>query len=75
MTSKCLTTSVWSTPRILFLLAGAVTLISALLTVAVSSWFLLLTGAVGVNQLVLVATGSCPASLVIDRLKHRPGPC
>jgi hypothetical protein len=70
MTSQCLTTSEWSTPRILFLLAGAVTLLSALLTATVSSWFLMLTGVIGVNQLLLVATGSCPASMVIDRLKH-----
>ena len=73
MTHQCLTTSAWPTARILFLLAGAVTLLSALLAATASPWFLLLTGAVGVNQLVLVATGSCPASLVIDRLK-RPAP-
>ena len=50
------------------------TLASALLTVTVSSWFLLLAVAVGVgvNQLLLVATGSCPASLVIDALRKRP---
>jgi hypothetical protein len=70
MSNQCLTTSAWSTARILFLRAGVVTLLCALLAASVSSWFLLLTGAVGVNQLVLVATGSCPASLVIDRLKR-----
>jgi hypothetical protein len=70
MTNQCLTTSAWPTPRILFLLAGTVTLVSAVLAATVTPWFLLLTGAVGVNQLLLVATGTCPASLVIDRLKR-----
>ncbi len=72
MSTQCSTTDSWTTTRILFALAGVVTLASALLTVTVSSWFLLLAVAVGVNQLVLVATGSCPASLVIDALRKRP---
>lgn len=61
----------WPTSRILFLLAGIVTLTSALLAATVSSWFLLLAAAVGINQLVLVATGSCPASLLISRVRAR----
>jgi hypothetical protein len=36
---------------------------------AFSSWFLVLTGLVGVNQLVFVLFGACPASLIIDRLR------
>jgi hypothetical protein len=61
----------WPTSRILFLVAGTVTLASTLLATTVSPWFLVLTTAVGMNQLVLVATGTCPASLIIDRLKAR----
>lgn len=53
--------------RVLFALAGLVTLASAGLAVAVSPWFLLLTGAVGVNELAFAATGQCPASLLIGR--------
>ena len=61
----------WPTSRILFLLAGTVTLTSALLVAIVSSWFLLLAAAVGINQLMLVATGTCPASLLIGRIRVR----
>jgi hypothetical protein len=57
----------WSMPRILFLLAGTVTLASVLLAVAVSPWFLLLTAFTGLNQLVFVALGDCPASLMLRR--------
>ena len=53
----------------MFLLAGIVTLTSALLAATVSGWFLL--AAVGINQLILVATGSCPASLIISRFAAR----
>ena len=68
-------TTAWPTQRILFALAGTMTLLSVLLSVLVSPWFLLLTAAVGVNQLVMVAFGACPASLVIDRLRrHSVGP-
>ena len=61
----------WPTSRILFLLAGTVTLSSALLGATVSNWFLLLTAAVGINQLMLVATGTCPASMLIGLVRAR----
>ena len=67
-TSLSCTTTAWPTQRILFGLAGTMTLLSVLLSVLVSPWFLLLTAAVGVNQLVMVAFGACPASLVIDHV-------
>lgn len=53
--------------RTLFALAGSMTLLSLLLAVTVSPWFLLLTAFVGVNQLVYVVAGDCPASLVLRR--------
>ena len=59
----------WPTTRILFALAGTITLISAVLAAAVSTWFLLLTAFAGLNQLLYVATGACPASLIIERLR------
>lgn len=59
----------WPTTRILFALAGTVTLTSAVLAAAVSSWWLLLTAFVGLNQLLFVTAGACPASLVIERLR------
>lgn len=53
--------------RVLFALAGTMTLLSVLLAVAVSPWFLLLTAFVGVNQWVYVLAGDCPASLLLRR--------
>ena len=67
--TTCRTAS-WPTTRILFALAGTVTLASAALAVT-SHWWLMLTAAVGLNQLLYVGAGACPASLVIDRLQSR----
>ena len=57
----------WPLERILFAMAGTVSLLSAALAAFVSPWFLLLGAAVGVNQLVYVAFRGCPASLVLSR--------
>jgi hypothetical protein len=69
---QCSTTAGWPTTRILFAMAGTITLGSAVLAATVSPWFLVATSLVGVNQLLLVATGSCPASYVLGRLRRRP---
>ena len=58
----------WPTERVLFALAGSVTLTSALFAAVVSPWFLLLTVFVGVNQWLYVTVGACPASLLLHRL-------
>ena len=60
----------WPLERVLFALAGTVTLLSALLAAAVSPWFLLLTAFVGVNQWLYVVVGACPASIVLRRACH-----
>jgi hypothetical protein len=60
----------WPLERVLFALAGTVTLLSALLAAAVSKWFLLLTAFVGVNQWLFVLVGTCPASIVLRRACH-----
>lgn len=57
----------WPLERVLFLLAGTMTLLSALLAALVSPWFLLLTAFVGANQLAFVAFGNCPASWFLGR--------
>jgi len=57
----------WPLERVLFALAGTMTLLSALLAATVSPWFLLLTAFVGVNQWAYVTVGACPASLVLQR--------
>lgn len=58
----------WPMERVLFALAGTMTLLSALLAALVSPWFLLLTAFVGVNQWLYVIFGACPASLVLGRV-------
>lgn len=58
----------WPLERVLFALAGTVTLVSVGLAAVVSPWFLLLTAFVGINQWLYVALGACPASLVVGRL-------
>ncbi len=57
----------WPLERALFLLAGTMTLLSALLAATVGPWFLLLTAFVGANQLVFVAFGNCPSSWLLQR--------
>jgi hypothetical protein len=58
----------WPLERVLFALAGSMTLLSAALAVLISPWSLLLTAFVGVNQWLYVLFGACPASLVLRRL-------
>jgi len=58
----------WPLERVLFLMAGMVTIASVVLAVLVSPWFLLLTAFVGVSQLSYVVFGDCPSSLVMRRL-------
>jgi hypothetical protein len=57
----------WPLERVLFAMAGSVTVLSALLSAVVSPWFLLLTAFVGVNQWLYVSLKACPASLVLKR--------
>ncbi len=54
--------------RVLFTLAGTFTLLSAVLAVLVSPWFLLVAAVVGLNELVFAAAGECPASLLLRRV-------
>jgi hypothetical protein len=53
----------WPLERVLFLMAGTMTGLSALL----SPWFLLLTGFVAVNQLAFATIGNCPTSWLLRR--------
>jgi hypothetical protein len=57
----------WPLERVLFALAGTMTLLSAALAALVSPWFLLLTAFVGINQWLYVLAGACPASIVLSR--------
>jgi hypothetical protein len=60
----------WPLERVLFALAGTVTLLSVLLAITVSSWFLILTAFVGANQWLYVLVGACPASIALRRTCH-----
>jgi len=64
----------WPLERILFAMAGTVTLLSALLAALVTPWFLLLTAFVGVNQWSYVLLRACPASLILKRF-GKPSQC
>lgn len=57
----------WPLERVLFAMAGTVTLVSALLAAVISPWFLVLTAFVGVNQWLYVVARSCPTSLLLKR--------
>lgn len=57
----------WPLERVLFLMAGTMTGLSAVLSALVSPWFLLLTGFVAANQLAFVSLGNCPSSLALRR--------
>ena len=65
-------TTRWPLERVLFAMAGTVTLLSAALAALVSPWFLLLTAFVGLNQLANVMFGACPSSLVLQRFGVKP---
>jgi hypothetical protein len=60
----------WPLERVLFALAGTMTLLAAALAALVSPWFLLLAVFVGVNQWLYVLVGACPASIVLRRALH-----
>lgn len=60
----------WPLERVLFAMAGTVTLLGVLLSAVVTPWFLLLVAFVGVNQWLYVIAGDCPASLVLTRVFH-----
>jgi hypothetical protein len=54
--------------RAVLAFAGAMTLLSAVLVMLVSPWWLLLTGFVGLNMIQASITGFCPAAMVFRAL-------
>ncbi len=57
----------WPLERVLFAMAGTVTLVSALLAATVSRWFLVLTAFAGFNQWLYVVARACPVSILLKR--------
>ncbi len=64
---NCATNPTLPLERVLFAMAGTVTLTAVLLGVTVSPWFLALAAFAGVNQLLFVAFGDCLASIILRR--------
>jgi len=58
----------WPLERLLFALAGTMTLASAALAALVSPWFLLVAAFVGLNQWLFAGVGACPASIALERV-------
>jgi hypothetical protein len=64
----CLKTDKWYLERIIFLMAGSMNAISVILILTHSIYWLILTGLVTLNLLVLALTGFCPSAAVMHRL-------
>jgi Zn-dependent protease len=62
-----------SIDRIIMAFAGAMILVSLLLALLVSPWWLLLAAFVGVNLLQAAFTGFCPLAIVAKRLGAKSG--
>jgi len=60
--------------RAVMLLAGTLVLVSVLLTLTVSTWWIALAGFVGANLLQASLTGWCPAASLLRR-GGVPGGC
>ncbi len=65
---QCETRRGWPLERVLFAMAGSVSLVGGLLALLVSPWFALLPVLAGINQWLYVAVGACPASVVLTRI-------
>lgn len=57
----------WALERVLFAMAGSVSLVGGLLALLVSPWFALLPVVAGINQWLYVMVGGCPASVLLRR--------
>ena len=57
----------WTLERVLFAMAGTVTLAGVALGALVSPWFLALPVLTGLSQWSYVLAGDCPASLLLRR--------
>ena len=63
----------WPLERILFAMAGTVTLLSAALAATVSPWFLVGTGFMGAGLLFAGATGICALATMLSKMPwNRP---
>jgi hypothetical protein len=68
---SCVWEGRWPLERVLFALAGTMTLLSVVLALLLTPWFLAVTAFVGLNQWLYAIAGACPASLIAERLFSR----
>jgi hypothetical protein len=60
-------TDTWYLERIIWMLAGVMTLGSVSLGIYFSPYWFILTGIVGINQIILAFTGFCPMTVVLNK--------
>ncbi len=65
----------WTIERIVPALAGVMVIVSSLLALTVSDWWLALTLFAGANLLLYSAVGWCPATLALRALGVRQATC
>ena len=65
-------TDTWYMERIIWLIAGVLTLTGTVLALVHSPYWLILTGLVGVNLVVFALTGYCLMANILYRLGARP---
>ena len=66
-------TDKWYLERIIWLIAGTVTLISAFLAYFVSPYWLILTAFVGINLIIFALTGFCIMANILVKLGVKSG--
>lgn len=59
--------------RAVFVFAGSVVLLGIVLSLLLSSWWLVLSAFAGVNMIQAAITGICPAALAFKALGLKPG--
>ena len=62
-----------TTDRAVLFTAGLMTLLSIVLVLLISPWWLLFTAFIGINQMQASFTGFCPAAMLFKALGSRPG--
>ncbi len=67
-----LKTDGWYLERTIFLMAGIFTLLSLILVLVHSMYWLILTGLVGLNLLLFALTGFCPSANILLRMGLKP---
>lgn len=65
-------TDAWYLERVIFMMAGLMATLSAVLSWLVSPWWLILTALVGVNLIIFASTGFCLMANIIHKAGVKP---